>query len=310
MSNFLNNLKEEELLGFRIALGLLFVFIISSVFSLERSYWAVVTVLTLNITINFSDILARSWHGIIASIVGLIFGTLIEHYFLAQSSDLIKNIFLIVATVITLYFMFIDHTLEVFFLSFYVVFLLSFFDQWSLCLLELRLLEIAIGTAISLFVGYILITTNQKYLLRKKLKKLYGETTKLLQTQNIKYEYRFLSIQQLHQNKQNILQDIKYSKYDLKYKEFYLNVKEFLILVDDLTYNYDRFHDMYTLMKENKNTFLDVIHDNIEQILSEDSEKKELKQLKPSTAQEEILYAYYVKFIDNVELTNLKYSHL
>ncbi|NOQ30028.1 MAG: hypothetical protein GQ570_02770 [Helicobacteraceae bacterium] len=294
MFSFLSSLKQHDMLGIRVAISIAIVFLISYLFSLERSYWAVITIISVNISINFADILARSWFRLLSSVLGLFSGTLIYHYLLCDSSSLVLYIALMISAGATLFFMFINYPLAMFFNSLFVVFIFVSFGNWNEHLLEVRLFQTLLGSVVSLVVAYLLINKNSTTVIFNDVMKLYDETAELLNNFESMSESRFVEFQKVHQLQEEISLAMLNSKFDYKNQKFYIQVKATLPLFDELIYTYDQWYDMYKKME--KNNFLDQMYSNLN-IAINSKEQFRSPDLSATTVQEEVIKIYYELFL-------------
>ncbi|MDA7742290.1 hypothetical protein N8865_01680, partial [Francisellaceae bacterium] len=68
---------ESTLLGLRVSLSIALAFAITLSWGLEKSYWAIIAILSINISINLGDVIVRSWLRFSMTVVGFVSATIL-----------------------------------------------------------------------------------------------------------------------------------------------------------------------------------------------------------------------------------------
>lgn len=121
---------------------------VSHLFQLERSYWAILTAMVL-ISQTWGESLKKAIERVLMTIVGGVAGTIL--FFLIGGHVYWELFFLSLSVFFMIYFWDISYLVTVFFVTMYVVFLFAELNGWSFSMLAARVYETAIGAAIAIF---------------------------------------------------------------------------------------------------------------------------------------------------------------
>jgi uncharacterized membrane protein YccC len=122
--------------------------LVSHVFELNRSYWAILTAMVL-ISQTWGESLKKGIERVLMTIVGGVAGTIL--FFLIGDHVYWELFFLMTSVFFMMYFWDISYQVTVFFVTMYVVFLFAELSGWSLEMLGARIYETAIGSGIAIF---------------------------------------------------------------------------------------------------------------------------------------------------------------
>lgn len=299
------------MLGLRVAISVALVFLITSIFNYERSYWAVITIISVNISVNFGDILARSWIRLIASLLGLVFGTVIYYFFLLHVNINVIYLLLTLSAGVGLYFMFVSYSLAMFFNSLFVVFIFAAFSSWSEHLLVVRLYETLLGSTVSVVIAYILATKSSTKTILTQIEELHAQTKEFLDKFETKFEDRFVEFQHIHQTQKTVLMAMANSKYDYTNKRFYLKSKEVLLLIDELIFEFERWFELwYKLSHESKNSTMQQMYANVNFLLEHNLAHIDSPLSKSYSVHEKVITLYYNSLVEKVTLLDEKMLEL
>lgn len=121
--------------------------LVSHLFELNRSYWAILTAMVL-ISQTWGESLKKAIERVLMTIVGGLAGTLL--YFLIGDQVYWELFFLAISVFFMIYFWDISYQVTVFFVTMYVVFSFAELSGWSLAMLEARIYETIIGSGIAI----------------------------------------------------------------------------------------------------------------------------------------------------------------
>lgn len=122
--------------------------LVSHLFELNRSYWAILTAMVL-ISQTWGESLKKAIERVLMTIVGGLAGTLL--YFLIGDHVYWELFFLAVSVFFMIYFWDISYQVTVFFVTMYVVFSFAELSGWSFSMLAARVYETIIGAGIAIF---------------------------------------------------------------------------------------------------------------------------------------------------------------
>ncbi len=122
--------------------------IVSHLFELNRSYWAILTAMVL-ISQTWGESLKKAIERVLMTIVGGLAGTVL--FYLIGDRVYWELFFLITSVFFMMYFWDISYQVTVFFVTMYVVFLFAELSGWSLGMLAARVYETIIGSVIAIF---------------------------------------------------------------------------------------------------------------------------------------------------------------
>lgn len=122
--------------------------LVSHLFELNRSYWAILTAMVL-ISQTWGESLKKAIERVLMTIVGGLAGTFL--YFWIGHHIQWELFFLMVSVFFMMYFWDISYQITVFFVTMYVVFLFAELSSWSFAMLAARVYETIIGSGIAIF---------------------------------------------------------------------------------------------------------------------------------------------------------------
>ncbi len=179
---FLDNLTFSSSVfkhAFRVALVCLFGFVVTKLFTFgHHSYWVLLTIIVI-LKPGFSLTKERNFQRMVGTIIGGFFGVVILYLLPDKTAQFVLLMFLMVGTYS---FMRINYIISVMFMTPYIIILFSFLGIGHLDLVEERVVDTLIGSAIAFAASYFvfpswesdrikalmydMLQANGKYLLR------------------------------------------------------------------------------------------------------------------------------------------------
>ena len=169
----INFFSSYNLLSIRVFISCLIAFFIADSLHLPRSYWSILSIISVGISIHSRDILFRTKAIVISTIIGCLLGTLLYYYldhFLELSGFIILVLFL---SLLTLYFTVVNYAIGVFFNSIFMVMFFGTLSYWNYTLFIGRVLDIAIGAVIILCISFISRNPDSIKRVKSLINKLY-----------------------------------------------------------------------------------------------------------------------------------------
>ncbi|WP_119328780.1 FUSC family protein [Cysteiniphilum halobium] len=159
-TNWLNALPAYKLLAIRVASACLIAILITEAIGLQRNYWSVLAIISISVSVHAREILSRSKAVVVNTILGCFIGT-VAYYVL----NLYLPFYLIIAVILvlalyTLYFSVVHYATGVFFSSIFIVMFIGTLSFWNVSLLIARILDIAIGALVILWINKVLKQSN------------------------------------------------------------------------------------------------------------------------------------------------------
>lgn len=159
-------LHESTRLAIQASIAVMLAIIASHLLNFERSYWAILTSMLL-ISQTWGESIKKAFERILMTIIGGITGTLI--YFLLIQHTHILVFILLLSVFCNIYFMGRNYLMVAFFTTMFVVFLFALVKDWTLVILEERILETCIGAAIAIFTTALVLPMRAQVNLQKTL---------------------------------------------------------------------------------------------------------------------------------------------
>ncbi len=159
-------LHESTRLAIQASIAVMLAIIVSHSLNFERSYWAILTSMLL-ISQTWGESIKKSLERILMTILGGITGTLI--YFLLIQHAHILVFILLLSVFFNIYFMGRNYLLVAFFTTMFVVFLFALVKDWTVVILEERIIETCIGGAIAIFTTALVLPMRAQVNIQKTL---------------------------------------------------------------------------------------------------------------------------------------------
>ena len=299
------NFNKNNILTLRILISVSLAFYIGYVFSLDRSYWAVLTILSININIHWEDLISRSWGRVSMTIIGCLIGSLIYQNFLLSFGILPMLIVIVSSALVTVYFTLTSYNLSILFTSFYIVTFFGSLGQWNYNLLADRIYETLIGAIISISAALIIYPRLANNHLKKSIIDLWDKQFKSFQSLSIDLENRILKAHFLKKKQRIIKKRLTKSTIFAINKKFTHYYLKSLALMEETLTIYQKWLELLSQLKEDQpNEFIDLMIENFKdynhQIQYIDRGKGKLARYIDKhrlSIHEQILLGYYTEFI-------------
>ena len=200
-------------LAFRVMLSVLIAVMLGETFHLANEYWIVLTILSVNVSLNIGDMLSRSWKRSLMTIVGCLLGTLLftaATTWLPHSSLLLLTVFLVTLSV---YFSLIAYAAGVLATTILIVFYFGLVKYWNLDLAALRIEATIIGVVITMTVGMLLNPWQSARKILRDYEHLFGHYKALLLDIEFDFATRVAQLQAFRDQKRSLKQDVQTLKY-------------------------------------------------------------------------------------------------
>ena len=262
---------ESDWLALRVLISVVVAFSIGSTFELERNYWAVLTILSVNITMHWGDLFYRSWSRISMTVLGCLLGTVIYQSFFADGHTLILLLMVIITAALTVYFTLTSYTISMFANSLFVVMFFASLGDWSEQMLTVRIYETLLGATISLMVAILIRPKLSEKKIHCEIQQLWTEQKQFFRQLESNLELRVLNSQILRKKQRGILFKLSNSKKGFMNSPFSNRSTKTLSIMEDAIQHYQRWLDLWLQMSRNgdNKTFTDIIR---EDSLNDDSE--------------------------------------
>ncbi|WP_127784089.1 FUSC family protein [Rhodococcus sp. X156] len=135
--------------------------VVGDLVSPERWYWAVLTAFVVyNGTQSRGDILTRAWERVLGTFLGVLAGVVLGA--LVGRHTTVQLVLLVAFVFIAFYSLQISRTVQAFFLTMMLAMLYGLLGVFSVDVLALRLEETAVGAAIGVAAGYLILPTRTR----------------------------------------------------------------------------------------------------------------------------------------------------
>jgi hypothetical protein len=298
-------LDKNNWLTIRIFVSVSLAFIIGYVFSLDRSYWAVLTILSININITWEDLINRSWGRISMTIIGCLVGSLIYQNFLLTFGLLPLLSVIVVIALITVYFTLTSYTLSILFTSFFIVTFFGSLGQWNSHLLQDRIYETLIGAIISIGTALIIYPKLSNKHLKEDINDLWVKQISSFHSLDQDQEARILKAHFLRKKQRAIRERLSKTNMLSINDSFITYYTSTLLLMDDILEMYQKWLDLLIQLEkvESSKPFIDIIIANfkcpIKQVAYVEKNTGDLPAFisqNKLTIHEQILLGYYYDF--------------
>lgn len=151
--------------------------LVSHLFALNRSYWAVLTAMVL-ISQTWGESLKKAVERVLMTIVGGLAGTIL--FYLIGDHIYWELFFLMSSVFFMMYFWDISYQVTVFFVTMYVVFLFAELSGWNISMLEARIYETIIGAVIAIFTSALVFPVHARVTIPQMMADYFFEIKKTL----------------------------------------------------------------------------------------------------------------------------------
>ncbi|WP_395946895.1 FUSC family protein [Caedibacter taeniospiralis] len=155
-NKWLNDLPAYQLVAIRVTFACVAAILITEAIGLQRNYWSVLAIISINISVHAREVLFRSRAIVINTILGCFSGTFAYYLLNLYLPFYAIVIIILVLALQTLYFSVINYAVGVFFSSVFTVMFIGTLSFWDLSLLWARIFDIAIGALVVLGVSVLL----------------------------------------------------------------------------------------------------------------------------------------------------------
>ena len=155
-NKWLNDLPAYQLVAIRVTFACVAAILITEAIGLQRNYWSVLAIISINISVHAREVLFRSRAIVINTILGCFRGTFAYDLLNLYLPFYAIVIIILVLALQTLYFSVINYAVGVFFSSVFTVMFIGTLSFWDLSLLWARIFDIAIGALVVLGVSVLL----------------------------------------------------------------------------------------------------------------------------------------------------------
>ena len=242
---------ESDWLAIRVLISVTIAFSIGLTFGLERNYWAILTILSVNITMHWGDLFYRSWSRISMTVLGCLLGTIIYQSFFADGHTLLLLLMVIITAALTVYFTLTSYTISMFANSLFVVMFFASLGNWSEQLLTVRIYETLLGATISLIVAILIRPKLSEKKIHCEIQQLWTEQKQFFRQMETNLELRVLNSQILRKKQRGILLKLSNSKKGLMNNTFSNRSTKTLALMEEAIYFYQRWFDLWLQMSRN-----------------------------------------------------------
>lgn len=235
LSKWFEQIPPYRLTALRVLIACSIAVGVTHLLGIERSYWAILAIISVTVSINIGDMISRSRVLATLSVLGCIIGTFLFYWCDQWLTPNQMVMMIIVVALVYLYAIQIHYPIGVLINCIFLVMFIGVLSSWDLSLLWTRIIDVMIGVISMIVVSYVIRGRHHKGFALKKVEVLINDHGKIIE--NID-DMSVRNIEEMETRQAEVIKALYQLRYDFPSKRDYYKMRDVVVGLEDLLLSY------------------------------------------------------------------------